>query len=327
MKPSHSRILLLGKNGQLGWEFQRTLATLGEVVALDYPEIDLAEPESLRPQIRAAFGVSHSFNILVNATAYTAVDRAESQPALATAINAQAPAIMAEEAARAGALLLHFSTDYVFDGQKGSAYGEADTPHPLNTYGASKLAGERAIQEVAEALSSACLVFRTSWVYSLQRESFVSKVMQWSRTQKTLHLVTDQISAPTWARLLAEISTQVLVMAFSQPDPSAWLQERSGLYHLAGSGWASRKEWGEEILKLHPQRGEIITEQILPALTSAFPTPAQRPLFSALDCTRFAQVFGLQLPPWKTGLFLAMSGAGVMAPNTSTQSTKGSSPA
>ncbi len=297
------KILLLGKNGQLGWELHRSLASLGEVVALDYPEIDCSQPDSIRPNIREI-----QPQVLVNATAYTAVDRAETEPQLAHAINALAPAVMAEETSRLKATLFHVSTDYVFDGQKGSAYIETDSTHPLNVYGQTKLDGEQAVA----SLGGSWMTFRTSWVYSLRpgsltgRDSFVAKVLQWSRQQKTLRLVSDQVSGPTWARLLAEIISQVLAMSASQPDPHKWLEERCGLYHLAGDGWGSRLEWGQAILKNDPHRQEQVTENILPALTVEFPSPAQRPLFSALDCRRFKEVFGLSLPDWKQALELAM---------------------
>ncbi len=312
------KILLLGKNGQLGWELQRTLAPLGETIAFDFPEIDLSHPESIRPIIRQI-----NPQILMNATAYTAVDRAESEPELCRTINALAPAIMAEETDRLKATLIHFSTDYVFDGNygctlphgstlpqhpKNDGYVETDTTHPLNVYGQSKLEGEQGVS----SLSSNWLTFRTSWVYSLRRDSFVNKVLQWSRQQKSLHLVTDQISNPTWARLLAEITSLVIAQAKSHgstlphPDPTGWLKERTGLYHLAGDGQASRLEWGQEILKADPHREEQVTEQILPAFTADFPSPAQRPHFSVLNCTKFNKTFNLQLPPWRDALRLAM---------------------
>lgn len=289
------RILLLGKFGQLGWELQRTLGPLGQVLALDYPEIDLSHPESIRPVVRDA-----QPEVIVNATAYTAVDRAESEPEIARAINAQTPGILAEEAKVLRVPLLHYSTDYVFDGTKGSPYVENDLPNPLGMYGQSKLEGEQAIQ----ALGGAALILRTCWVYSLRRPSFVSKVLEWSRQQRTLRMVTDQVSNPTWARMLAEISAQVLALA--NANPFAWLSERSGLYHLAGSGYASRLEWGQAILRLDPHPEEQLTQELLPAVTADFPAPAERPLFSALDCTRFSETFGLRLPDWEETLRLAM---------------------
>lgn len=289
------RILLLGKYGQLGWELRRALATLGEVIAFDYPEVDLAHPEQARELAR-----QYQPHIIVNAAAYTAVDRAESEPELAMAINAQTPAVLAEEARRLRALMIHYSTDYVFDGRKGSEYLESDPPNPLGVYGLSKLEGERAVL----AVGGAALILRTSWVYSLRRDSFVTKVLQWARQQPVLRVVSDQISNPTWARMLAEITAQILTRGGD--GWLDWLGERRGLYHLAGSGRASRLEWAQEILKLDPHPEQQIVREILPALTADFPTPAQRPLFSALNCDRFTAVFGLRLPPWREALRLAM---------------------
>lgn len=290
------RILLLGNTGQLGWELERTLAPLGEVTASDYPAINLVEPDSILPLIQRI-----QPQVIVNATAYTAVDRAESEADLVRTVNATAPGLIAQEAFQIRATLIHFSTDYVFDGTKGSPYIESDKPHPLSVYGQSKLEGEQAVIQAG----GAALVLRTSWVYSLRRDSFVTKVLSWARQQKKLRLVSDQISGPTWARMLAEITAQLLAKAGK--DPYDWLAERRGLYHLAGSGYCSRLEWGEAILRLDTQRQEHIVEEILPAYTTDFPTPARRPLFSALDCTHFGEVFGLRLPDWEEALRLAMS--------------------
>ena len=292
------RILLLGKIGQLGWELQRTLSPLGEVTALDYPEIDLVKSESLRPIVR-----SIRPDVIVNATAYTAVDRAEIEPEIAMAINGRAPGLMAEEARELGAALIHYSTDYVFSGDKGSPYVESDETGPLGMYGQSKLAGERAIQEVGGAY----LILRTSWVYSLRRDSFVTKVLEWSRKQPSLRIVSDQVSNPTWCRMLAEVNAQLLAKGGS--DLHGWARERSGVYHLAGDGSASRFEWARAILELDSHRDEQVTRELLPAATSEFPTPAQRPLNSALNCDRFAETFRLRLPAWEAALRLAMEEA------------------
>ncbi|MBL0348157.1 dTDP-4-dehydrorhamnose reductase [Candidatus Villigracilis affinis] len=285
------KILLLGNTGQLGWELQRCLPPLGDVHGLDYPQIDLANPETLREVIRA-----YKPDTIVNSTAYTAVDVAESKSDLAYAINAKASAVMAEEAKALNATLIHYSTDYVFDGAKGSTYVETDATNPLNVYGASKLAGEQAIQSVA----SSYLIFRTAWVYSLRRDSFVTKTLQWARQNETLRLVDDQISNPTWARMLAEITAQVLARG------GDYIRERAGLYHLAGDGFASRLEWARLVLELDPNRHEQMVKEILPAPTSDFPTPATRPLFSALNCDRFTSTFGLRLPSWESTLRMAM---------------------
>ena len=289
------RILLIGKWGQLGWELQRALSPLGEVTAVDYPEIDLVNERQVREMVRV-----HRPQVIVNASAYTAVDRAESEPDIAMAINAQAPGILAEEALRLGAALIHYSTDYVFDGRKGSEYLESDSPNPLGIYGRSKLEGERLIQTARGVF----LILRTSWVYSLRRDSFVIKVLQWSRQQQVLRVVSDQVSNPTWARMLAEATT--LLLAKGGDGWKDWLSERRGLYHLAGSGYASRLEWAQAILKCDPRKDEQVTHELRPALTADFPTPAQRPLFSALNCDLFAQTFDMHLPPWEKALRLAM---------------------
>jgi dTDP-4-dehydrorhamnose reductase len=290
------RILLLGKFGQLGWELQRTLSPIGEIVALDYPEIDLTQGESIRQLLRDTHPT-----VIVNATAYTAVDRAESEPVIAQAVNSQAPGILAEQAETLGAALIHYSTDYVFDGTKGSDYVETDIPNPLGVYGQSKLDGERIIEQVAGAY----LILRTSWVYSLRRPCFVTKVLDWSRQQTILRVVSDQVSNPTWARMLAEITA--LLLSKGAPDIVGFLEERRGIYHLAGSGRASRYEWAQSILKHDPQPNEQIIKEVLPAKSSDFPAPARRPSFSALNSDRFSDTFGLRLPDWEESLCLAMS--------------------
>jgi dTDP-4-dehydrorhamnose reductase len=287
-----ARILLIGKNGQLGWELHRTLATLGELTAIDYPEIDLEHPETGRDLIRKIRP-----GVIVNAAAYTAVDQAETEQERAWKINALAPGLLAEEASRLSAVFIHYSTDYVFDGEKGAPYIEEDTPNPLNFYGRSKLEGERLVHE-AGGIS---LILRTSWVYSLRQQGgFVSKVLQWSRQQETLRMVNDQIGNPTWCRFLAEITAQLMAPG------DVHIREHAGLYHLAGDGFASRLEWARLILELDPNRHEQMVQELLPAPSSEFPTPARRPLLSALNCDKFATIFGLRLPAWKTALHMAM---------------------
>jgi dTDP-4-dehydrorhamnose reductase len=290
-----TRFLLLGYTGQLGWELRRTLAPLGEILAFDYPDVDLTKEQSVRQLLRDIHP-----QIIVNATAYTAVDRAESEASLAFAVNADAPRILAEEAHASGAALIHYSTDYVFDGTKGSPYIESDAPNPLNVYGASKLAGERAITEIGGAF----LILRTCWVYSLRRDSFVAKVLEWARQQRVLRVVDDQIGSPSWARMLAEITAQLLAKAGANPLP--WLAERRGLYHLAGDGSCSRYAWAKAILASDPHPEEQIVQAIQPASTSEFPTPARRPLNTTLDCGCFTATFGLRLPPWEEALRMAM---------------------
>lgn len=293
---SDLRILLFGKNGQLGSELQRTLASLGPITAVDYQDVDFMDSEALRTAVQAA-----APELIINAAAYTDVDKSESAPGQAYAINATAPGILAEESRRLGAGFIHYSTDYVFDGAKGTLYHEADEPNPLNVYGASKLAGEQAVQDV----DGAYLILRTAWVFSRRGSNFVNKVLEWSREHPILRIVDDQISNPTWARSLAEATARLLAQAGTHP--SAWLAEHKGLYHLAGNGHASRLEWARLILDLEPHRAQQVVKEVLPAHTSDFPTPARRPLLSALDCNRFVGTFGFSLPPWREALRLCLS--------------------
>jgi dTDP-4-dehydrorhamnose reductase len=292
-------ILLLGKNGQLGWELCRTLACLGNVEALDYPEVDFTHPEDL-----AALVASRKPALVINAAAYTAVDKAESETQIAQLVNVVTPGVLAEAARLNGAGFIHYSTDYVFDGRKGSAYFEDDPVCPLSAYGLTKLGGEQAVQQAGDTY----WIFRTSMVFSTRRDSFISKVLDWSRKQETLRLVTDQVGSPTWARALAEATA--LALARGLADLPAWMSQTRGLYHLAGDGPASRMDWGQEILALDPRPEEQVVKQVLPALTADFPTPATRPLYAALDCGRFAATFGFRLPPWQTALKLAMEKMG-----------------
>ena len=281
-------ILLLGSTGQLGSELYEILPKFGAVHAYDYPDIDLSDFDGMRALIREI-----KPDVIYNATAYTAVDRAESDVELAEAINARGARILAEEAAKLDALLIHYSTDYVFDGTKGAPYLESDATHPLNVYGSSKLHGEQEI----EAVGGSYLIFRTSWVYSLRNESgFVKKVLGWARKNETLSIVDDQISAPTWARTLAELSTEIL----KEGLPA--LKEKSGLYHLCGKGYCSRYDWAKEILALDPAKDEQIVKEMRTAKSSDFPVPAQRPTFSAMDCSLFEKTFNLEIPAWGESL-------------------------
>jgi dTDP-4-dehydrorhamnose reductase len=290
------RLLLIGKNGQLGWELQRTLATLGDLTAIDYPEIDLEQVETIRD-------LFHRYDpqVVINAAAYTKVDLAEAESDKAWKINALAPGMLAEEACRYKAALVHYSTDYVFDGGKTDPYIETDIPNPLNHYGRSKLEGERLVQ----AGGGAFLILRTSWVYSLRKGGFVNKVLEWARQQEKLRIVDDQVASPTWARALAQATAQLLAQGIH--DLPGYLAGKAGLYHLAGNGFTSRYEWANRILELDPRREEQTISTLLPAATADFPTDAQRPLFSALNCDLFTKTFGFQLPAWEEALGLAMT--------------------
>jgi len=265
------------------------------VVALDWPEVDFTRPESLRGLVAEV-----KPQVIYNAAAYTAVDKAEDESETARLINTVAPGVLAEEAQKIGAVMIHISTDYVFDGMKGEPYLETDAPHPLSVYAQTKLDGDLAVQQAGEAW----LVFRTSWVYSTRRDSFVSKVLEWSRKNTVLRVVDDQVAGPTWARALAEITA--LVLARGGSHPAGWVAERRGIYHLAGSGWCSRLDWAREILQYDPQPELRKAAELVPARTSDFPSPAARPLFSALDCSKFERTFDLRLPDWRHALRLAM---------------------
>ena len=290
------RILLIGKYGQLGWELQRTCATLGEIISADLPELNLAEPNKLPTYL-----ASIRPDLIINAAAYTNVDQAESEADLARKVNALAPEMMAQYACQHHIGFIHYSTDYVFDGQKIESYLETDTPNPINTYGTTKLEGEQAVA------NTGCphFIFRTSWVYSLRKGGFVNKVMKWAREQKIMRVVDDQISNPTWARMLAEATAQVV----AQGDHHLidFMQEKAGLYHLAGSGWVNRYEWTKRILALDPKMREHVMEELRPAKTIDFPTPAVRPRNTSLNIQKFEETFNITLPNWDESLQLAMS--------------------
>jgi dTDP-4-dehydrorhamnose reductase len=209
---------------------------------------------------------------------------------------------MAEASRSLGAVLIHFSTDYVFDGRGITPYAEHDVTDPLNEYGKSKLAGEENIKQAGDAY----LILRTSWVYSLRGNSFVNKVLGWARKNSTLRIVDDQVSSPTWARMLAEMTS--LLIAQNRDSLHDRIHEQCGIYHAAGSGYTSRYEWAKQILANDPNRSEQMVQALEPGRSEEFPTPATRPLFSALDCTRFEDTFGLHFPAWSSTLKLAMTG-------------------
>lgn len=295
MRVENMRILLFGKNGQLGWELHRSLLPLGEIVAIDQEDINLVDTERLPDFIREM-----NPQVIINPAAYTQVDKAESEPELARAVNAIAPGVMAEEAKRLGALFIHYSTDYVFDGKKGEPYTEEDPPNPINVYGETKLEGERAVGTVGGNY----LILRTSWVYSMRGNSFPNKVLDWAREQEKLGIVDDQVGSPTWARMLAQVTA--ILLAQGREDPLGWLTERSGLYHLAGRGQVSRFEWARAILEMDPNRKEQSYKEMIPLRSEEFHSPAKRPLYSALDIEKFDRIFGVKVHDWKKALKLAM---------------------
>ncbi len=292
------RILLLGKNGQLGSEFVRILPQFGELTAVDYPEIDFTQLDAL-----CRFVADTRPELIVNAAAYTLVDKAEEQPEIAEAINATAVRALAEEAARLKTVMVHYSTDFVYDGTKPTPYVETDTPNPLSVYGKTKLAGDQAIM----AAGGAQFIFRTSWVYSVGGDqSFVTKVLKWARHNKTLRIVDDQTGSPTWSKALANLTA--LVIAKGGDTCYNFAQEHGGLYHLSGNGAVNRYEWARAILALDPRKAEQVVEEIVPASSDEFHTPAQRPVHSPLSCERFEKIFGIEVPTWHTMLETAMAG-------------------
>jgi len=288
------KILLTGTLGQVGWELRRTLAGLGEVVAVDAAEMNLADPAAIRRTVRQL-----APGLIVNPAAYTAVDKAEAEVDLAYAVNATAPGVLAEEAERLGALLVHYSTDYVFDGAKAEPWREDDTPNPLNVYGASKLAGEQAIQ----AACARHLIFRTSWVYGARGANFVLTMRRLMRERPELKIVADQIGAPTWSRLLAEATAQIAARlvtpgaGFSGTCP--W-----GVYHMTNGGETSWHGFAEAIQALDEPE---VPARLVAIPSSDYPTPAQRPLNSRLDNDKLDQTFGLRLPHWQAALGLCLA--------------------
>jgi dTDP-4-dehydrorhamnose reductase len=288
------KILQIGTRGQVGWELLRTCAPLGEVVALDYPEVDLSDFAGLRRLVQEV-----KPNIILNAAAYTNVDKAESEPEKARAINAIGPGVLAEEAKKIDAVLVHYSTDYIFDGTKGSPYVETDTPNPLSVYGWTKLEGEQAIA------GSGCvnLVLRTSWVYSMRQGGFVTKVMQWARAQEVMRVVDDQISSPTSARILAEVTA--LILAQGRDDVVGYLGEKGGLYHCAGGGSCSRYEWAKAILELDPHKEEQVVKELLPVRSDDFAVPANRPMVSVLNGSKILNL-AIRLECWQESLAALM---------------------
>jgi dTDP-4-dehydrorhamnose reductase len=289
------RVLLLGNRGQLGWELARSLVILGEVTALDYPEVDFTRLDHLRRVVLDAHP-----QLIVNAAAYTAVDRAESAARLAMIVNGEAPGVLAEVARELGAAMVHYSTEYVFDGKKSTPYTEDDMPAPVNAYGLAKLAGDQAIMQVGGAY----LVLRSSWIYTLQRENFLTNVLKWARSHTELHIVTDQVGCPTWARHLAVATAMLLAKGGRQIRD--WVETYRGVYNLASGGYTSRFDWAKEILSLDPRASEQVVQKVTTAVSADFPSPAQRPLFAPLDSQRFAQTFNLWLPDWRDSLRLAL---------------------
>lgn len=284
------KILLLGKNGQLGWELQRALAPLGELIALDRHEGgDLGDADRLWATLK-----QQRPDVIVNAAAYTAVDKAESEPELAQRINAQGPGVLAEYAAGQNALLLHYSSDYVFDGSGEAPRGEDAPTGPLSVYGQSKLDGELAIR----ASGCAHLILRTSWVYAARGGNFAKTMLRLASEREQLKVIADQIGAPTGADLLADLSAHLLRATLARP-------ELSGTYHAVAGGETSWHAYARHVIEFARARGtpiKVAPEQILAIPTSDYATPAQRPLNSRLSTAKLQEAFGLTLPHWQQGV-------------------------
>ena len=286
-------ILLLGKGGQVGWELQRSLSVLGQVTALDFDSQELcgdfANPEGVRDTVRQLRP-----QVIVNAAAHTAVDKAESEPEFARLLNATTPGLVAEEAARLGAWLVHYSTDYVFDGSGTRPWVETDTPAPLSVYGATKLEGEQRIQQ------SGCqhLIQLTSWVYAARGGNFAKTMMRLGQERERLTVIDDQWGAPTGADLLADVTAHAIRHLQHRPQDG-------GLYHCVAAGettWHSYAKFVLEHASKAQQAIKIIAKEVAPVPTSAFPTPATRPHNSRLATAKLQTTFGLQLPHWQTGV-------------------------
>ena len=303
MKPA---ILLIGTNGQVGRALSTMLPRIGEVTALDRQRLDLTQPEEIRRAI-------HNFHpaFIMNAAAYTAVDKAESEENVARAVNAEAPAVMAEEAKKIGASLIHFSTDYVFDGSKTSPYDEDDPANPRNVYGRTKLEGERAIQ----ASGAAHLIFRTAWVYATQGRNFLLTILRLATQREELRIVRDQIGAPTLNTEIAGATTKILAQICDAEGGPFSLPDVSGIYHMTAGGETSWHGFTEAILEEAAQTPVIcpwfasatnnlplIARRVIPITTNEYPTPARRPSYSVLSNSRLDRTFSLQLPHWQRQL-------------------------
>jgi dTDP-4-dehydrorhamnose reductase len=291
------KLMVTGANGQVGWELRRSLAALGSVIALDRSQCDLGQPERLPDIIRKL-----NPDVIVNAAAYTAVDDAEREEALAMTVNGTAVGVLAKEAARAGALLVHYSTDYVFDGRKEGPYTEDDPPCPVNAYGRSKLAGEVAVRQAGGGY----LVLRTSWVYGVRGRNFLRTIVSLLRERDELRIVADQIGAPTWAAEIAQATAAVIEAAAQERTEGSFA---SGLFHLTASGATSWHGFAAAILN-GATRHALLTAQSTPRIVAIssddYPRPAARPKNSCLAGSRLKQRFGIALPDWEEGLSLCL---------------------
>jgi dTDP-4-dehydrorhamnose reductase len=285
------KILVTGRNGQVGFELERALAPLGEVVAIDRSQCDLSNPHAIRELMRSV-----APDVIVNPAAYTAVDKAESDPATAFSVNAHAPRILGEEAARLGAMVVHYSTDYVFNGTKEGAYSELDRPDPQSVYGRSKYEGELALAQA----NPRHLILRTSWVVGAHGSNFAKTILRLAGERDRLSVVADQFGAPASAALLADLTAH-LVRQYQHEQASF----PYGTYHVTASGETSWYEYARFVIEEALAAGQTLKAtagEVAPLITAEYPTPARRPANSRLDTTRFRETFGLRLPPWQEGV-------------------------
>lgn len=305
-------ILLIGKNGQVGSELAHLLPSIGSLTAVGHQELDLLNPNDIRRTIQEVRP-----SVIVNAAAYTAVDRAEKEEAIAHAVNAEAPGVLAEEAKKIGAVVIHYSTDYVFDGAGRAPYREDDPTNPLGAYGRTKLAGEEAIR----AVGPSHLIFRTAWVYATSGKNFVLAILRLAAERQELRIVDDQVGTPTWSRDIAAATTRVLERAMPPPNyaDSSALRELGGTYHLTAAGQTTWHEFAVAILdessRISPDTPwlaaatggrPLIAKRILAITTRDYPTPARRPGYSVLSNERFARSFGFSIPDWRSQLSQAV---------------------
>ncbi|MDZ7957150.1 MAG: dTDP-4-dehydrorhamnose reductase [Aulosira sp. DedQUE10] len=296
-----TKILLTGITGQVGWELQRTLMSLGEVIPagreVSSPSLrmDLSQPDTIRHVIREV-----QPDLIINAAAYTAVDQAQSEPELAMAVNGTAPGVIAEEAKLIGAGIIHYSTDYVFNGTQATPYTEQDKPDPQNIYGKTKLAGEIAIQ----AVDVPHLILRTSWVYGLRGKNFLLTMLKLAHDREEIKVVDDQVGSPTWSRMIAESTAQILSQGIH--DINSFLSSNRGIYHLTATGHTSWYGFAKEIFELDPNSSQQKLKYLLAITSEQYPTPTKRPAYSSLDTHKVSCRFGLFLPNWYKNLTLVL---------------------